>query len=162
MNFIRVKEAPAQLKKGECVITAPSFLEEINACDSKKPRSGTLSLYYLREILSTIALKYLEPGFDVTREINISSYINRPTSFNEETNAIVLDMLRKVYPQALDAYVEYQIKQRPHGTNLIFFLGDGKYSGTFFKHGIQEVLLKDYNKESKKINKNNEQEQNVV
>lgn len=166
MNFIRVKEVPLTLKKGEHVILAPTFLDEINECDVKKPRSGTLSMYYLREILSAIAMKYLEPGFDVTREINISSYVNRPTSFNEETNAILIDMLEKFFPRMLSAYVEYHIKHRPNGTNVVFFMGDGRYSGVFLKNGIHEILLKDYNKETKKnnknVNENIEQEQIVV
>jgi hypothetical protein len=42
-----------------------------------------------------------------------------------------------------DAYVEYEIKNRPMGTNLIYFLGEPSLAVTFIRMGFHEVLEKD-------------------
>lgn len=144
MIFVRVKEVPAELKKGEYSIESPNYTDIVEACAGKRPRNNLMSINYLRELVSYVGEKYLPPEFNALTDVNVSNFKNRPCSTIEEANEILIALFKSAYPKALDAFVEHKIKNRPNGTNTIYFLGGGSYASVFLKHGIQEVLFKDF------------------
>lgn len=163
LKFVRVKTAPTELKKGEYVISEPNFVPEIAACKKKKPRSKIMTTNYLREIVATIGMKYADEDFNALIHVNISQYVGSPCGTDSQTNDVVVKLFEKQYPQMLDNFVSYHIKQRPHGTNTIYFLGRPYSVAPFIANGIEEVLEKDL-KEKKVVGKpavTNEEAQNL-
>ena len=142
MRFVRVKKVPSDLRKGEHVIVAPIFITEIEACKNKKPRNDAMTVHYLRELVATIGLKYMDETFDAMREVNIANYKGVPCENTEKTNEILISMFKQVAPKILGAYVAYHLKRRPNGTNLVYFLGDSAYNKVFLDAGFEEVLEK--------------------
>lgn len=142
-KFVRVTEAPESLEKDCIVIEAPNFKAEIKRCDAKKPRSGLLSPNYLREICAAVGDKYSDENFNALTSVNVSGYKGIPFSSVEDVEKVVNTILNKGCPELFDNYVDYHIKQRPHGTKLIYFLGDFVHTGSFTRNGIDEVAAKD-------------------
>jgi hypothetical protein len=149
MQFVRVKEAPAELRKDEYLINAPTFLDEVRACFNKRPRNEVMSINYLRELVAAVGAKYLPETFNAMTDVNVSQFKGTPCTSEVEANEILLKLFKREYPAALDAFVEYHIKKRPNGTKTILYLGTGDQSSVFLKLGFQEVLLKDLYKEEK-------------
>lgn len=147
-NYILVKEIPEVLEKDAFVIDKPNFMEQVEACSKKRPNSKLTTANYLREIAAAIGNKYYDEDFDAILKINISNYVGLDCSNNEKTHNIVYNMMVKNCPDAIDKYVEYYIKKRPYGTQLIYFLGNHIQTASFDKHGIQ---LKKLEKRSKKV-----------
>lgn len=142
-KFVRVKTAPTELKNGEYVISEPTFVPEITACARKKPRSKLMTINYLREIVATIGLKYAGEDFDAITDVNISRYVGTPVGTDVQVNEMVMKMFDKQYPEMLEKFVDYHLKQRPQGTKIIYFLGKPALATEFIKNGIDEVLEKD-------------------
>lgn len=149
MRFVRVREKPQSLNNGEYVIEAPTFLNEVLSCSKKKPRNGVMSINYLRELVSAVGLKYLPETFNPLTDVNVSSFRGVPCSSDDEANRKLIQLFKRSFPDALDAYVDFHIKNRPNGTHTIYFLGGGQYSSVFLKNGFHEVLLKDLKSEDK-------------
>jgi hypothetical protein len=149
MQFVRVKEVPAELRKDEYVISAPTFLEEVRACFNKRPRNEVMSINYLRELVAAVGAKYLPETFNAMTDVNVSYYKGTPCTSEVEANEMLLKLFKREYPEALNAFVEYHIKNRPNGTKTVFYLGTGDQAGIFLKLGFQEVLQKDLYKEEK-------------
>jgi len=142
-KFTIVKERPQELDKDCIVIDAPNFMEEIKASARKKPQSKTLTPNYMRDIIGSIGLKYADENFSALTSVNVSSYRGIPCEDDKSTQDVIFKICKESYPAMIDNYVEYHIKNRPHGTKLIYFLGDFTQSSKFFEHGIDEIKSKD-------------------
>ena len=149
MQFVRVKEVPVELRKGEYVVEAPTFIDEVRACFHKRPRNNSMSINYLRELVAAVGARYLPEDFNPLTDVNVANFKGTPCTTEGEANEILLKLFKQKYPRALDAFVEHHVKRRPDGTRTIYFLGDGTQAGVFLKHGLQEVLLKDLYKDEK-------------
>lgn len=149
MQFVRVKTAPVELRKDEYVIGVPTFLDEVRACFKKRPRSNTMSINYLRELVAAVGARYLSEDFNALTDVNVANFKGTPCASEGQANEILLKLFKQQYPKALDAFVEYHLKQRPNGTRTVYYLGDGAQAGAFLKFGLQEVLLKDLYKNEK-------------
>lgn len=146
MIFCRVKKAPASLNKDEYIIPAPDFKEQIAACEKKRPKTGTMTINYLRELIASTGMKYKGDDFDPIREVNVSPYKGIPCENIDKINEELIRVFSEQYPAMLDAYVEYYIKNRPHGTRVIYYLGGPEQNGTFLKMGFEQVLERDLSK----------------
>lgn len=153
MRFVRVKKAPAELKKDEYVVQAPSFLQEIKDCAKKCPRNGTMTINYLRELIARVGSVYSPEDFNPITSVNVSYFKGTPCSTEEEANDILLKIFSTQFTPMLDAYVAHHLKQRPSGTKLVYFLGNGSQVAPFIKLGYEEVLEKDLDKTKKIIGK---------
>jgi len=142
-KYVLVKEEPKILDKDCFIIDSPNFLNEIEQCIRKKPRSKTMSTNYLREIVATIGLKYAPEGFNPLSDVNISQFKGVPCENNKQTQDIVIKAFSKSYPEIFNLWVDYHIRHRPSGTKLIYFLGDHTQSSTFVQHGIDSLPTKE-------------------
>lgn len=118
-KFLPVKVAPTTLKKGEHVIAAPNFLTEILANQTKAPRGNLTGRQQLRYIADEVARRYAPEelsGFSV----KVHMFEGRPYKDNNELNEIVVEMFATCAPVIFKRYLEYQIKNRPTGTTLIY------------------------------------------
>jgi hypothetical protein len=142
-KFVIVDKAPKTLDKDCIVIDAPNFIPEIQACVKKKPRSKTMSVHYLREIVATIGLKYAPETFNALSDVNVTPYRGVPCETDEQTQAIVFKAFQKSYPEIFDLYVETKLKSRPRGTKLIYFTGTPGQSSAFTLNGIDSIKPKE-------------------
>ena len=143
MRFVRVRVMPKELQKGQCVIESPMFYDEIESCDKKKPRNNLASVNYLREVIAAVGSKYIGDTFNPITDVNVSYAKGLQVESTEQTHEILLSLFRRYYPKMFDAYIEYHLKNRPDGTNLVFFLGEPSQVNAFIRLGFQEVLEKD-------------------
>lgn len=133
-KFVVVKEAPATLEKGEIVITQPTFLNEIEANIRKAPKHKQTAINHLREVLNTIGQKY-DQEMNVFK-MRLVNYEGRAYKDNNELSAILVAMLRSEYPQIFDRYLDYELKNRPLNTKLVYYVGDFNTTGPFYKAGL--------------------------
>lgn len=140
-KFVVVKEAPAELRSGEVVITAPTFIEEVRQNMAKAPKGGHTAPNHLRYIVGSIGQKYDENLTAWTVRPNL--FEGRPYANEHELAAIVVEMLQSQYPAIFNKYLEYQIKNRPVGTKLIYYVGDFGSTTAFFSNGIDHIEEKD-------------------
>jgi hypothetical protein len=54
-----------------------------------------------------------------------------------------MDIVNKQCPFFIDSFIDKQIKNRPNGTKLIYFLGNFNQTGPFTRNGIDEIKFKD-------------------
>jgi hypothetical protein len=52
-------------------------------------------------------------------------------------------MLKNARPIIFEKVLEYNIKNRPHGAKLIYYVGDLGDTGPFFRNGIDMIEEKD-------------------
>lgn len=139
-KFLVVKEKPEDLKKGEYVIDAPSFLDEIKQNKTKAPKNGLTGTYHLRVISDTIAQNY-DPENMTGFSVKVHPYEGRPYSSDEELNTIVVEMLRESRPDIFLKYIDKKIRTRPFGTNLVYYVDSdvkGAYT-LFYQHGLSDA-----------------------
>jgi len=141
------------LQKGEYVINEPSFLDEVQLCERKRPRNHVMSINYLREVVAAIGFKYIGDTFNPITDVNVISAKGVPCETVEQSHEIIVKLFKQHFPRIFDAYVEYHVKRRPNGTNLIYFLGSPAQAVEFIKMGFDEVLEKDLNKSKKVVGK---------
>jgi len=142
-KFVMSKERPKDLQEDCIVIDAPSFMDEVIKSAKKKPQSKTMTPNYMREIIAAIADKYADDNFSALTSVNVSPFRGVPCEKDEKTHEAICKILRTSYPAMFDLYIEYYIKSRPHGTKLIYFLGDFTQTSKFFEHGIDQIKEKD-------------------
>ena len=138
-KFKVVKEAPAELNKGEYLIDTPSFLPQIALHNTKKPRNGLTGSNYIRMIIDSVAQAY-DPENMTAYSVKAHNYDGRPFTTNEEMNEIVLEMLRNDYPAVFAKYLDTKIRNRPSGTSLVVYVDSGikgQYE-IFYKNGLSE------------------------
>lgn len=138
-KFLTMKTAPENLQDHEFVIGAPDFYAQIDQCKAKKPKSAQMTLHYLREVIAAVGQKYLGNDFDTLLAINISRYVGVPCATNKEVHDVLIKAFESQYPKLLLAYVHNCFKQRPSGTNLIFYTGNPRYVTTLVESGWEQV-----------------------
>lgn len=141
-KFIIVNKTPAQLNKGEIVIAPPSFIEQIIALARRggAVRNQT-ALNQIREILLAIENRY-QIDLNVYK-IPLSNYEGLAYESDEQLSSIITQLLNKERPEAFEKILEYNIKNRPYGTKLIYYVGRLQDTGPFFKSGIDMLEEKD-------------------
>ncbi len=158
-KFICVRELPESLKKDECIILAPNFVEEAHASNMKRSRSKVTTLGLLKEMVGNVANHYdLEREFDVFSDIPYSSYVGILVESDQQLGDLLLKMFKTHWPKMLDKYMDYHLRNRPKGIKFIFFNGPLGDTVVFGRHGIEaatkaevdQVLSKKEPKTSKK------------
>jgi len=140
-KFAIVKKAPASLRRGEIVIVAPDFLEQIEVNAHKAPKKGLTAIHHMRDILNSIQQKF-EVDLNIFK-VPLSQYEGLPFSTNEDLSKIMVSLLKKERRDIFEKVLEYNIKNRPHGTKLIYYVGDLVDTGTFSRQGIDMIEEKD-------------------
>lgn len=140
-KFVIVKKAPSDLGKGEVVISAPNFMEQVEANAARAPKRGQTALNHLRDVLTSIQNKF-EVDLNIVK-IPLSQYEGLPFSTSEDLSKIVVSLLKNQRPDVFEKVLEYNIKNRPYGSKLIYYVGDLGETGPFFKNGIDMIEEKD-------------------
>lgn len=141
-KFVIVNQAPEKLESGEIVISAPDFLEQIRENAAKAPRGGLTGVNQLRYIVGSIGQKYDPEGTNAW-SVRPTLFEGRAYANEAELSAIVVEMLKSQHPKIFDKYLDYQIKSRPQGTKLIYFVGPLSQTTSFFQHGVDMLDPKD-------------------
>lgn len=136
-KFVIVSKAPSELRKDEWVIDYPTFMEQIKENARHSGRGNLTGQNQLRYIAGAIGAKYDEQLTAWT--IKPHQYIGRPYADDEELSNIIVEMLRDQYPQIFSSYVAHQVKARPSGTKLIYFIGGLSDATAFFQDGIDLI-----------------------
>jgi hypothetical protein len=134
-KFVIVKKAPENPGKHELVLTDANFLSEIALTAAKAPKKQQTSVNHMREVVTTILSKYEVPGADVFR-IPFARYEGRAFANNHDLNDIFVELLKKEVPSVFEKVLEYNIKNRPYGTKLIYYVGELVDTGPFFRNGL--------------------------
>lgn len=134
-------KAPATLRKGEVLIQEPDFLEQIRACAHKAAKKSVTGVNHLRDILNAIRQKY-DPDLNIFK-VPLSQYEGLPFKHENDLSKIVIRMLKKECPGVFEKVLEYNIKNRPHGAKLIYYVGDFGDTGVFTRNGIDFIEEKD-------------------
>lgn len=154
-KFVKVTELPKALGKDEYIVAAPNFVDEVNECYGRAPKNQLTTANFMRDIAARVGDRYLDENFNTLIAINTSRFRGLPFESPEDVDGFAQKMLRKALPDIDDAYVDHHIKARPHGTKLIYFLGDHTQSGAFSANGIDEIKSKEIDtymgKKSKKV-----------
>jgi hypothetical protein len=136
-KFVVVDKAPETLEKGEVVINEPNFMEQILANQKKAPRNGLIAVNHVREVLQSIGVKY-DPELNAMR-IRLAGYVGVPFKNHNELSAIIVRILKAEYPAVFEKVLDYELKNRPLGTKLIYYVGNFKGTTAFFKAGIDNI-----------------------
>ena len=144
-KYVRVDAAPEQLNKDCIVIYGPDYTSEIRTCSKKKPRDGLTTVNYLKEVVAAIGDKYFGEDFNALIGVNYSRFRGLPFSNARDIDEIIKKLFKHSVPEATDCYMDYHIKHRPHGTKLIYFVGDHLETGAFSLNGIDEIKPKEVN-----------------
>jgi hypothetical protein len=140
-KFVVVSKAPGQLGKDEVVIVRPDFVEQVVSAGKKGgPRNHTTT-NQLRDILTAIQSKY-EVEININK-IPLSRYEGLAYVSDAELSRIVVDLLNTERLSVFEGVLEYNIKHRPHGTKLVYYIGNHNETMPFFKHGIDMIEEKD-------------------
>lgn len=140
-KFVMVKAVPANLRKGEIAMRSPDFLEQIKASAHKAAKKNLTGINHLRDILNGIQQKY-ETDLNIFK-VPLSQYEGLSFSDENDLSKIIVRMLKSERPVIFDKVLEYNIKNRPHGTKLIYYVGDFGDTSPFFRNGIDEIAEKD-------------------
>jgi len=140
-KYTSVKTAPATLRKGEVVLQQPDFLEEIKACAHKAAKKNVTGVNHLRDILNSIRQKYDE-SLNIFK-VPLSQYEGLSFSDEKDLSKIIIRMLKKECPGVFEKVLEYNVRNRPHGSKLIYYVGDFGDTGPFTRNGIDFIEEKD-------------------
>jgi hypothetical protein len=154
-KFVIVDKAPKNLKDNELVISEPTFVDEIKLSKNQPrphPNGKYLtSLAHLRAITGTIGELYDPEGFNQYSSIPLNHFVGIEYGTVEELSSVVLRAFNKFYPQIVFKYLDKQIKSRPQGTELIYFVGTKQNTEVFFANGINQLDGTESAKVSKKV-----------
>lgn len=140
-KFVSVKTAPATLRKDEIVLQSPDFLEQVRACAHRAGKRNLTGLNHLRDILTLIQQKY-ETDLDILK-IPLSQYEGLEFHDDKDMSKIIVRLLKRERPLAFEKFLEYNIKHRPYGAKLIYYVGDWGDTGAFTRNGIDSIEEKD-------------------
>lgn len=140
-KFVMVKAAPTNLRKGESVIQSPDFLEQIRANTHKASKKNLTGINHMRDILNAIQQKY-ETDLAIFK-IPLSQYEGLPFSDEDDLSRIIIRLLKSERPDVFEKVLEYNIKNRPFGSKLIYYVGHLGDTSPFFRNGIDMVEEKD-------------------
>lgn len=138
-KFIVVKKAPTSLRAGESVITAPDFMEQVQAFAHRG--RGLTAINHMRDVLNAIQQKY-ETDLRIFK-IPLSSYEGLAFSSTEDFSNIIVNLLKKERPEVFEKVLEYNIRNRPFGSKLIYYVGDLGDTQPFFRNGVDMIEEKD-------------------
>ncbi len=142
-KFKVVDKIPKQLKDNEVVIKDPDFVDEINTAKNQ-PRPAPngkylTSLAHLRSIAGVIGELYDPEEFNPYSTIPFNHFVGIEYTDAKELSTTVLKMFTKFHPQIIFKYLDKQIKARPPGTELIYFLGSKANTEAFIANGIDTL-----------------------
>ncbi len=140
-KFVMVKAAPSTLRKGEIVLESPDFLEQIKSNAHKAAKKNLTGLNHLRDILNSIQQKY-ETDLNIFK-IPLSLYEGLAFNNEQDLSRIIIRLLKKERPLIFEKVLEYNIKNRPNGTKLIYYVGSFGDTSPFFRNGIDMIEEKD-------------------
>jgi len=126
-KFVTVKEAPTELGKNEYVIDKPNFLPEILKQRSKAPKNGITARFHLRLLVDTIGQKY-DPDNVTGWSIKSHLFEGRAFKTDADMNNIIVEAIQMCCPKVFNKYLEYQVKNRPAGTELVYFVDSDLYT----------------------------------
>ena len=138
LTFTIVESAPALTSPNEMVLTMPTFLEEIKACERRKGSIIKAAPSYLRAVTELIAQKY-DRRFNSYRHIVPSDYTGLDISTDEQTAEILRKMLEGGYPAIYPAYVITKVRDRKFNVDHIWWVGSEEMRKTFVASGATEV-----------------------
>lgn len=139
-KFIVVKEAPAELKKGEYLIDKPNFLAEIAQHRTKAPKNKLTGAFHLRMIADSIAQNY-DPEQMTAYSVRVHNFEGRPFDNDETLNQIIVEMVSADYPAVFPKYLDKKIKERPRDTDIIYCVDagiKGMYE-IFYQNGLSDI-----------------------
>ena len=155
-KYICVAAVPAVLGKGEFVVTTPNFIEEVTQCRQKTPPRGLTTTVILHDLINSIGHKY-EVEFPGSGIFVLNDYKGIPFSSSQDLAKVVVLIFKRFYPKLIDSAIDFQIKRRPFGTQLIYFVGDHMDTTAFAANGVDAIEEKDIDvymgRKDKKINK---------
>jgi hypothetical protein len=96
----------------------------------------------MRTLADHIGSKY-DAKFPGGGRIPTSAFNGVPFKSISDIARVVVGMFKSYYPSIFDSYIEHQIKNRPFGTKLIYFVGDFLQTGPFDRNGIERIEAKD-------------------
>ena len=143
-KFLVTSVAPKQLKQHEYVIDYPNFYSEISSCKLKKPKSEQITINYLREVVAAVCQKYLGKDFDVLRSINVSKFVGAPYNTEKDVHDVLIKIFENQCPELIHAYVQACFKQRPSGTNLIYYTGNPNFCTKLLELGYEQISKKEF------------------
>lgn len=155
-KFVIASKLPEELPKGSHVITYPDFMQEIQENKSREGRGGFTGLNHMRSVVGSIGAKYDE---------RLTAYTVRPHLFegrayanDKEFSNILLEMLETQYMDVFEKYLDYQLKNRPSSTKVVYYVGKPINPAPFFTNGMDALTEKEAHKEfgtkpSKKVSK---------
>lgn len=132
-----VKEKPADdtLETGEIVLDMPNFLDEIKASHRRASGSQTTSIHHLREIVGRITEKYDKDLLEFVK-IPYANYEGIAYQSDEDLAAILGNILNRHAPELLTKALDFNIKNRPADTTMIYFTGTPAHLPVFFANGV--------------------------
>lgn len=146
-KFVVVSEEPKKLNEGECVVTLPNFFDEIKLNAGKAGRSNLTQLSHLKEVIGSVVNKYDPDNMMVVyTNIAFGDYVGIPYEGNEGLSNIVSRIFTKNYPTIFHKAIDFQIKNRPVNTKLIYFVGPEEYTNVFLDNGIDKAASTKGNK----------------
>ena len=140
-KFVSVRTAPTTLRKDEVVLQSPDFLEQIRACAHRAAKNHLTGINHMRDILNAIQQKH-EIDLQVIK-IPLSQYEGLEYKDEKDLSKIIIRMLKKERPLMFEKVLEYNIKHRPYGAKLIYYVGDWGDTGAFTRNGIDSIEEKD-------------------
>jgi hypothetical protein len=155
-KYICVTAPPAAVGKGEYVISMPDFAEEVAKCRQKFPAKGLTTTTILHDIVNAIGHRY-EAEFPGSGIFALNDYTGVAFATPADLAVVVKRAFTRFYPKIFDSYIDHQIKHRPFGTQLIYFVGDHLNTVSFAANGIDVIEEKDVDvymgRKEKKTNK---------
>jgi hypothetical protein len=142
-KFVIVSEPPKTLEKGEVVVKVPDFKEEIEENRGKAPATKRTAVNHLRAIAGSIGHKYDRENFNPFTHAKPALFEGIEYASDEELSKVVVKMIEQGYPSIFESAIDYQIKNRPMGTKVIYFVGPWNLSGPFTKNGIDVASLEE-------------------
>lgn len=140
-KFICVNTAPATLRKGEVLMQQPDFLEQIRECAHKAAKKNITGVNHLRDILNSIRQKF-DPSLNIFK-VPLSQYEGLPFNDEKDMSLIMVRMLKRECPDVFEKVLEHNVKNRPYGSKLIYYVGDWCDTGAFTRNGLDSIEEKD-------------------
>jgi|SRR5581483_665890 len=142
-KFVIVETAPTELRDGEYLIEMPDFIPEIRQASARRTdRKNITTPSYIRSMAQMIAIKY-DQTFDPIRHIKAHNYDGLEYASDSDLSAIMNRVLEENYPAIFDRYIEHRLRDRPHGTKLVYFVGPHQKTGVFYQNGLDQIDAKD-------------------
>jgi len=156
-KYVCVTSVPDHdLCKEEMIVKVPDFIQDVIECRQHMPNTGVLSPSYVHALANHIGHKY-DPEFTGSGLMVVNDLKGVPFNNASDIAASMVKFFRRYYPKIFDACIDYQIKNKPMGIKLVYFVGDHLDSSAFVKNGIDVIDLKDVDiymgRKDKKFNK---------